>query len=84
LLVRSRRGWNMTDRLPELAELPEYIVLDGEIVAFNDTGHPHFPAVCGRVLQRDNSIAVTYVVLAVTARLRRPACSSIRFLGTAP
>jgi ATP-dependent DNA ligase len=34
LLVRSRRGWDMTEPLPELAALPEGLVLDGELVAF--------------------------------------------------
>jgi ATP-dependent DNA ligase len=33
----------MTGRLPELAELPAGLVLDGEIVAFNAAGVPHFP-----------------------------------------
>jgi bifunctional non-homologous end joining protein LigD len=28
--VRSRRGWNMTDLLPELAPLPVDAVLDGD------------------------------------------------------
>jgi ATP-dependent DNA ligase len=31
--VRSRRGWNMTDLLAELAALPVNAVLDGELVA---------------------------------------------------
>jgi ATP-dependent DNA ligase len=34
--VRSRRGWNMTALLPELADLPAGAILDGEIVAFAD------------------------------------------------
>jgi ATP-dependent DNA ligase len=33
LRVRSRRGWNMTEMLPELADLPAGVVLDGELVA---------------------------------------------------
>ena len=43
LKVRSRRGWNMTEALPELRGLPEGLVLDGELVAFNKAGDPHFP-----------------------------------------
>ena len=43
--VRSRRGWNMTPLLPELADLPPQTTFDGEIVAFAD-GRPHFPLVC--------------------------------------
>jgi bifunctional non-homologous end joining protein LigD len=34
LRVRSRRGWSMADRLPELRELPGGLVLEGELVAF--------------------------------------------------
>jgi bifunctional non-homologous end joining protein LigD len=61
LRVRSRRGWDMTDRLPELAELPAGLVLDGEIVAFDD-GVPYFPDIVARVLHGDGSIAVRYAV----------------------
>ena len=32
LRVRSRRGWNMTELVPELADLPPRLVLDGELV----------------------------------------------------
>jgi bifunctional non-homologous end joining protein LigD len=34
--VRSRRGWDMTALLPELADLPADGVFDGELVAFAD------------------------------------------------
>jgi bifunctional non-homologous end joining protein LigD len=34
LRVRSRRGWNMTPLLPELAHLPPRLVLDCELVAW--------------------------------------------------
>jgi ATP-dependent DNA ligase len=40
LLVRSRRGWTMTERLPELADLPDGLMLDGELVAFGEDGGP--------------------------------------------
>jgi bifunctional non-homologous end joining protein LigD len=33
LSVRSRRGWDMTALLPELADLPADVQLDGELVA---------------------------------------------------
>jgi bifunctional non-homologous end joining protein LigD len=33
LAVRSRRGWNMTQVLPELRGLPSGLVLDGELIA---------------------------------------------------
>jgi hypothetical protein len=32
----------------ELADLPDWLVLDGEFVAFNDQGVPHVPFVCHR------------------------------------
>jgi bifunctional non-homologous end joining protein LigD len=62
--VRSRRGWNMTALLPELADLPSEAAFDGEIVAFADC-RPHFPFVCDRLLHRDNSIPLTYVIFDV-------------------
>jgi bifunctional non-homologous end joining protein LigD len=65
LRVRSRRGWDMTERLPELAELPAGLVLDGEIVAVNEAGVPHWPLVGQRVLHGDDSIAITYAVFDV-------------------
>ena len=64
LRVRSRRGWDMTHAVPELAELPAGLVLDGELVAWAD-GQPYFPDVCHRVLKRDLSIPLTYVVFDV-------------------
>jgi bifunctional non-homologous end joining protein LigD len=42
LRVRSGRGWDMTDAVPELAELPPGLVLDGELVAWRD-GCSYFP-----------------------------------------
>jgi ATP-dependent DNA ligase len=64
--VRSRRGWNMTPLLPELGDLPAEAVFDGEIVAFSD-GRPHFPLVCDRILHRDSSIPLTYVIFDLLA-----------------
>jgi bifunctional non-homologous end joining protein LigD len=61
LRVRSRRGWQMADRLPELRELPGGLVLDGEVVAFNERGAPHWPLLCERVLHGNRSIPVTFV-----------------------
>jgi bifunctional non-homologous end joining protein LigD len=62
--VRSRRGWNMTPLLPELADLPAEATFDGEIVAFAD-GLPHFPLVCDRLLHRDRSVPLTFVIFDV-------------------
>jgi bifunctional non-homologous end joining protein LigD len=72
--VRSRRGWNMTALLPELADLPAEAILDGEIVAFAD-GRPHFPLVCDRLLHRDKSIPLTYVIFDLLALDGEPTMS---------
>jgi len=66
LRVRSRRGWNMTEAVPELAALPPGLVLDGELVAWNE-GEPWFPDVCHRVLNRDMTIPLTLIVFDVLA-----------------
>jgi bifunctional non-homologous end joining protein LigD len=62
LRVRSRRGWNMTDLVPELDALPVRATLDGELVAFGDAGSPDFPLLCERMLMRRPGIAVTYMI----------------------
>jgi bifunctional non-homologous end joining protein LigD len=61
LYVRSRRGWNMTTVLPELRGLPAGLVLDGELVAWKGS-EPHFPHICRRVLNRDVSVPMTFVI----------------------
>jgi ATP-dependent DNA ligase len=67
LRVRSRRGWNMTEVLPELRGLPAGLVLDGELVAWNRS-QPYFPLVCRRVLNRDMTVPLTYVIFDVLRR----------------
>ena len=70
LRVRSRRGWNMTTHVPELRELSAGLVLDGELVALNESGAPHWPLVCERVLHGNRAVRVTFVafdLLRVTA-----------------
>jgi bifunctional non-homologous end joining protein LigD len=62
LRVRSRRGWNMTSALPELRELPAGLVLDGELVAFNKNGDPHFPLLTRRMLNYDRSVSVHLLI----------------------
>jgi bifunctional non-homologous end joining protein LigD len=62
LRVRSRRGWNMTELVPELGEIPADVTLDGELVAFGPDGAPDFPLVCERMLMRRRQIPVTFVV----------------------
>jgi bifunctional non-homologous end joining protein LigD len=64
LAVRSRRGRNMTPVLPELRTLPKGLVLDGELVAWKGS-EPYFPLLCRRVLNRDMSIPLTFVVFDV-------------------
>ncbi len=65
LEVRSRRGWNMTARVPELAELPPGLVLEGELVALNEQGAPHWPLVVERVLHGNTAIPLTFVAFDV-------------------
>jgi bifunctional non-homologous end joining protein LigD len=67
LRVRSRRGWNMTEVLPELRGLPAGLLLDGELVAWKRS-QPYFPLVCRRVLNRDKTVPLTYVVFDVLRR----------------
>jgi bifunctional non-homologous end joining protein LigD len=65
LEVRSRRGWNMTELLPELATLPSGLVLDGELVAFGDDGRPSFPLLSQRVLHKRPGIPVVLMIFDV-------------------
>jgi bifunctional non-homologous end joining protein LigD len=67
LKVRSRRGWNMTEALPELRGLPDGLVLDGELVAFNKAGDPHFPLLSKRILNRDTSVSIQFMIFDVLA-----------------
>jgi bifunctional non-homologous end joining protein LigD len=67
LRVRSRRGWSMADRVPELRQLPGGLILDGELVAFNEQGEPDWPRLCERVLHGNTSIPVTLVVFDLLA-----------------
>jgi bifunctional non-homologous end joining protein LigD len=60
--VRSRRGWLMTEHLPEFASLSIRGVFDGELVAFGNDGKPSFDRICRRILQRDRSVPVALVV----------------------
>ena len=71
LRVRSRRGWNMTDRARFLAELPVSAVLDGELVALDSEGKPDFPLICECVLQGHSPVPLTFMafdVLSVEGR----------------
>ena len=51
--ARSRRGWDMTPLLPELADaLPADLQLDGELVALAEDGRPDFHLLGRRMLHR--------------------------------
>jgi bifunctional non-homologous end joining protein LigD len=67
LQVRSRRGWNMTPVLPELRDLPTGLLLDGEVVAWKGS-EPYFRLVCRRVLNRDMSVPLTFVIFDLLRR----------------
>jgi bifunctional non-homologous end joining protein LigD len=68
LRVRSRRGSDMTSRVPELAEcLPSDVQLDGELIAWKDDGLPDFHRLGQRTLNRDTSIPVSYMAFDVLA-----------------
>jgi ATP-dependent DNA ligase len=62
LPVRSRRGWDMTQLLPELSALPIAATFDGELVAFGDDGRPDIPLLCEKMLMRRPSIPVTLMI----------------------
>jgi bifunctional non-homologous end joining protein LigD len=64
LRVQSRRGWNMTAMLPEFGTMPAGLVLDGELVAFDD-GKPSFPLLSNRLLHRNSDAPVTFVAFDV-------------------
>jgi bifunctional non-homologous end joining protein LigD len=60
LRVRSRRGWDMTSLVPELADLPPPLTLDGEVIAFGDNRLPSFPRLCERMLHGRRGIGVAF------------------------
>jgi len=62
--ARSRRGWAMTDLLPEFADaLPPDVQLDGELVALDVDGRPDFHRLAARMLHGHRGIV--FDVLAV-------------------
>jgi bifunctional non-homologous end joining protein LigD len=73
--LRSSRGNDITGRYPELQQLANAleghtVVLDGEVVAFDDTGRPSFGklqtrmhvASAAEVRRRAETVPITYVV----------------------
>jgi bifunctional non-homologous end joining protein LigD len=65
LRVRSRRGWDMTDRVPFLAKLPVRGVLDGELVALDDDGKPDFPLICECLLAGRAGVRLKFIAFDV-------------------
>jgi ATP-dependent DNA ligase len=57
----------MTDLVPELADLPPGLALDGELIAFGEDGLPSFPRLCRRMLAGQRAIPVMFVVFDVLA-----------------
>ena len=57
----------MTQVLPELRSLPSNLLLDGELVAWKES-QPYFPLVCRRVLNRDMSVPLTFVIFDLLRR----------------
>src|SRR5919199_4431899 len=66
-LVRSRRGWNMTEFVPELEALPARGIFDGELVSFDRDGRPDFPSVCDRILNRNAVVPLAFVAFDMLA-----------------
>jgi len=63
--ARSRRFWNMTALLPQLADFPARGIFDGELIAFSD-GEPDFIALTDRMLlTRDPSVPIAFVAFDV-------------------
>ena len=65
LRVRSRRGWNMTEHVRFLEQLPVRAVLDGELVALGEDGKPDFERVCEAALFRHGKIPLVFVAFDV-------------------
>jgi bifunctional non-homologous end joining protein LigD len=64
--ARSRRGWDMTALLGDLAPaLPEDVQLDGELVALDTSGRPDFHRLSSRMLHKRAGIEVTLFVFDV-------------------
>jgi hypothetical protein len=65
LRVRSRRGWDMSEHVLFLADLPLAGVFDGELVALDPDGKPDFPGLCDAVLLRRKSAPLTFIIFDV-------------------
>jgi bifunctional non-homologous end joining protein LigD len=70
--VRSRRRWDMSELVPELAGLPAGCVFDGELIAFAADGLPSFPRLCERMLAGHMEIPVMFVCFDLLAEDGEP------------
>jgi bifunctional non-homologous end joining protein LigD len=68
LRARTRRGREIGPQLPEFEALPPGLILDGELVAFDNDGRPSFPAISDRLLHRRSRAPVTLVAFDLLAR----------------
>jgi bifunctional non-homologous end joining protein LigD len=75
LRVRSRRGWDMTEHVGFLSDLPVRAVLDGELVALDDEGKPDFPELCECMLLRRRSTPLTFMAFDVLSVAGEPVVS---------
>jgi ATP-dependent DNA ligase len=57
----------MTSLVPELADLPDGLAVDGELIALGSDGLPSFPRLCDRMLYGKRRIEVTLIVFDVLA-----------------
>jgi bifunctional non-homologous end joining protein LigD len=66
--AKTRRGWDMTAKLPELGlSLHPDVQLDGELIAWNEEGLPDFHRLSRQMLHGDESSTVAYMVFDVLA-----------------
>jgi hypothetical protein len=65
--VRSRRRWDMTHLVRELAGLPAGRVYDGEVIALGEDGLPRFPRLCQRMLAGHHEIPVMFIAFDLLA-----------------
>ena len=65
ITIRSRRGWDMTDMVPEIQGFPARGIFDGELIAFDNEGRPSFPVLCDRVLHRRSTAPLMYAIFDV-------------------
>jgi ATP-dependent DNA ligase len=82
----SRRGWNMTERVPELATFPARGIFDGELVAYDEETRPSFrssPTVFCTAGRRPGVMFAVFDVLEIDGErtMRLPYSERRRLLG---